>query len=234
MRRQTVDEPQLLAAVLAVPGDLEVAAVLLCGSFARGRADAVSDVDVVALVRGDRAYIRLGACQGRAVEALYTPIAYTLEAPVRRATLDGARVLYDPDGVAAAWLARLRRVFARPFRDDGAHGAYARWDLGQGLSAMEAAAAQGDGAAALYLRGAWLADLVEYVLAARGCWAPTRRRQMAALRECDERAFWIVEACLAAAPGDAAMSACRHAFEELVGAVSLPPLAVAPCWPAGP
>lgn len=222
-----LDEPTLLDAVLATPEPVEVAAVLLCGSFARGQDDDASDVDVLALVRGDRAYVRLGRDQGRAVEVLYLPVAKALAAPIRRSTLAGARILYDPAAVAAAWLARLQTEFERPYHPDAADAAYARWDLGQGLRALEASAAADDVVNARYLRGVWVGDLVAYVLASRGVWAPTRRRQLEALRTCDEAAHRLVAACLAAHTCAAVAAACRRAFGALIGPTGTAPLAEA-------
>ena len=233
MRRPMLDEAALLGAVLAVPAGVDVTAVLLCGSFARGEADGASDVDIVSLVRGERAYLRLGRLGEHAVEVLYTPIARALEAPVRRATVAGARVLYDPDGVAALWLCGLAGRFERPYSLDAARALYEPWNLGQALAALEAAAAAGDRVGVGYLRGLWLGDLVAYLLARRGVWAPARRRQLAALRQCDEAAYLEVAACLDAGAGTAAVAACRQAFGHLVGESPTPPLAEAALVPLG-
>jgi predicted nucleotidyltransferase len=234
MRRHSLDEPALLGAVLAVPGHVDVAAVLLCGSYARGEADAASDVNVVCLVRGDRAYMRIGQWQAGPVEVVYTPVAHALEAPARRATLAGARILYDPDGVAGPWLRRLAGRFGQPYRMDAAEAMHDPWDLGRRLLALETAAATGDTANIAYLRGIWLGDLVAYLLARRGRWAPARRRQLAALRQCDEYAYQEVAACLDAGGGTAAVAACRRALEDLVGEATGAPLAEASLFPLEP
>lgn len=121
----SLDETALVEAVRS--GVPDVRAVLVAGSWARGEADPSSDIDVVAVWNASERALRVGVFQGRLTEVLYLPAAALDRRPIQRATLRGARILWDPDHVAAERLARVasvlasrrRRIRPRPRTADG-------------------------------------------------------------------------------------------------------------------
>jgi len=98
---ETVVDGDALVSVVRRAGP-DVKAVILVGSWAREEAEAASDVDMVALWTRPHRAVQVGTFAERLVEILYLPVPPPTERP-RRATLRGARILYDPDGLAATW-----------------------------------------------------------------------------------------------------------------------------------
>ena len=207
-----------------------VVSVVLAGSFARGNADEGSDIDVLVLTDADQSYVQCGVWQDRYIEVDYLPVRAAGRGAVRRATLAGAKILYDPDGVARAWLDEIGTQWLEPYPISPAERAYGRWDLAQSLRTLRTLEEQKQGLALLYLRNLFVQELVEYALKNAGVWVPSPRRQLQALATADPDALHLVAEALAAKEPVALVAACEAAYRKLVG-MDMPSWAVAPILP---
>jgi hypothetical protein len=223
-------------ACLIRSGPDPIRAVVLTGSWARGEADEDSDVDLAVVWARDHRAIRVGhwvdpdGGHDRLVEAIYLPADGLDHLRARRATMAGARVLYDADGTAAAWLDRQSAVFAGPVPEAPADTAYGRFDMAQLLRNMEAEVTR-DPAVSRLLAAHFATRLMEHVFRRHGAWAPTLRRQLPRLHCLDPAAAALVSACLTAPTPQSQAAACRRAWEALADAQALPSFATAPIHP---
>lgn len=223
----------LALATLITSGADPVRAVVLTGSWARGEAGEESDVDIAVVWARNHRAIRVGRWSDpdseseRLVEAVYLPVGALDTLSVRRATMARARVLYDPDGTAAAWLSRLDAIFAGPAPEAAAETAYGRFDMAQLVRSIEAEVSR-DPAVARLLAAHFATRLMEHVFRRHGAWAPSLRRQLAALTRLDPDAAARVSSCLTAPTPEEQAAACRLAWEAHGDPSLLPPFAAAP------
>ncbi len=224
-------EASLAAARLAASAGIRAA--VLTGSWARQQADASSDVDVVVLGDGPGRALQVGWFDGHLVEVLYLAASQLSRWPVTRATMAGARPLYDPDGLAGEWLASIAERLAHP-PTWATELAYGRFELTQTLRILEWVASRGPDTLVL-LRGQFVADLTAYRLRQRGVWAPTLRRQLRAVADHDPDAHAWIAACLRAHEPADIVARCQAAWAALAGpGPGLEPLGQAPRWPLDP
>ncbi len=224
-----LDESSLVAAVRASAPD--VRAVVLAGSWARGVADASSDVDLVVVWSAPHRALQVGSLDGRLVEALYLPADRLAEVPGHRATLAGARPLYDPDGIARAWLHAVNQRLADPPAWT-TELAYSRFELTQALRTMEWIATS-DPDTLVLLRGHWVTELMTYWFRRHRIWAPTLRRQLGVLAAEDPEAHALLTGCLQAREPQNIVNRCREAWTAIVGGdgTALEPFASSPPSP---
>lgn len=224
----SLDETALVEAVRS--GVPDVRAVLVAGSWARGEADPSSDIDVVAVWNASERALRVGVFQGRLTEVLYLPAAALDRRPIQRATLRGARILWDPDHVAAERLARVASVLAKPPPPDPTQAAYGRWDLAQSLRTMAWLAGH-DPASLLLMRGRFVEELLAHVFRLESVWPPTVRRQLPVLADRRPDAYRLICACLEAVEPDAIVQRAEEAFAALVAGDPPRELGSAPLLP---
>lgn len=223
-----LDRERLVAAVLESGKHLGVVAILLVGSFARGTADSASDLDVVAFTRASDTFLQCGTWQGLFIEVFYNPLERARSAPIRRATLQGAKVLFDPEDVFTPWLSSLQARFDEPPPVSKAQLEYARWGLAHWLETMTWLASSSDRTTFWYVCSHWLDELVGYLYDAAGVWTPNIRRQLDGLDELHPNARDLIGAVQQATDPETAVAACKVAHRALVGERLLPPLLEAP------
>jgi len=212
-----------------------VRAIVLTGSLARGVADPFSDVDLVVLWEALDRCVQVGRFSHRLVEAVYLPIAPLRHDPhprPSRATMAGARILYDPDGLAAGWLAKLSPALASPPPAFSAQQAYSRFEIEQLLATITGLADE-DPDLAVLLRGYFVAEVMGYCWRRARSWPPTLRRQLPALATVHPRAHTLLRAALRATTPSEIVRRCRAVFDEIVAPADpdLPDFAAAPLWP---
>jgi predicted nucleotidyltransferase len=205
-------------------------AVILVGSWARGEANAGSDVDLVVLWAKPYRALQVGAFADRLVELVYIPIPPPSEQP-RRATLFGARILYDPDGLAEAWLSRFRSVWEEGPMSSPALAAYRRWDAEQGLRTLEWLASRGADAEAALVSRHLVEDLLLELFERHGRWPPSLHRQLTELEGIDAASAAMLRRCLTATQAGDIHQACRLAVQSLWGSLTLPAVQEAPILP---
>lgn len=227
-----LNEGQLVDVITTRAAHLPACAIILAGSFARGEAEAVSDIDVVVLTHAAGRFIQTGTFDGHPIEILYMPLEMAQTAPVTKATFQGARPLWDPEGLGAAWLLEQEAVVGRPRGVSPTDMAYVRWDLRQALDMLEYLAG-GDLATFRYTRNHWVQELVDALFAQERIWPPTVRRQMAALDQRFPALYPLVVRCLEARDAYEAVAACRRTFQAVYGETPLAPLDLAPILPMG-
>lgn len=229
MASSSLDEVALVEAIrAAAPG---VSAVILAGSWARGAADASSDVDLVVVWSAPHRALQVGSWDGRLVEAIYLPAHSLADEPVHRATLSGARPLYDPDGIARGWLEAVRRRLAHPPAWAAELG-YSRFELAQALKTMEWTALR-DPDTLVLLRGHFVTALMAYRFRQRRLWAPTLRRQLPRIASEEPDLYPLLTACLRAQQPQDIVDRCREAWTALAGdgGTALAPFTSSPPWP---
>jgi predicted nucleotidyltransferase len=205
-------------------------AVILVGSWARGEANASSDVDLVVLWARPYRALQVGAFADRLVEILYLPIPPPTEPP-RRATVRGARILYDPDSLAAAWLSRLRSAWEKGPASSSALAAYRRWEAVQGLRTLEWLASRGADAEAALVGRRLVEDLLLEVFERHGRWPPSLHRQLTELEGIDPASAAMLRRCLTATRASDIHEACRLAVQSLWGSLAVGAVGEAPILP---
>ena len=161
--------------------DLGVVGILLCGSLARGDWDEASDIDILAAVEGRGPWIQVGEWAGRDIEILYQPLDALRRHRPKRATFEGARILYDPLQQLAPILERWEKEFRAPRPASAGDAAYSRWELAHGIRMFRSPSVASDPGAWIYLRNEWVSTLMDHLFGVAEVWAPTRRRQFACL-----------------------------------------------------
>lgn len=211
-----------------------VRAIVLTGSLARGSADPFSDVDLVVLWDAAERAIQVGRHADRLVEAVYLPLADCQRRPLprpTRATMASARILFDPDGVAADWLATVAQALALP-PAFATQQAYSRFDIEQLLATMAGLAAE-DPDTVVLLRGYFVAEVMGFCFRRARSWAPTLRRQLSHLAAIHPPAHTLLTAALRATTASEIVRCCRLVVAEVVAPIApgLPDFASAPRWP---
>lgn len=167
------------------------------------------------------------------MEALYLPADHLAEVPVQRATLAGARPLYDPQGIARDWLDTVDQRLAHPPAWT-TELAYSRFDLTQTLRTMKALAMSSPDTLVL-LRGHLVTELMAYWFRQHRVWAPSLRRQLDALASTDPDVYFRLAACLQAREPQDIVDRCQAAWVAIAGPDGTPlgPFASAPRQPLG-
>lgn len=219
--------------ILDRTSDWTVLGVLLCGSFAREHDDEASDIDVVVAVQEENSAIWAGSWGGRHIEILLMPMTILAGQTPSRATLQGARILFDLDGQMQALTQRLDVLFKSPRPVPDARLAYAQWEIQHGLATLAWMARHADKLAVLDYRDAWASEVMEYLFLSRGIWPPTRRRRAAVLKTGWPGIEQDFEELLASSDPTDIAAAARRLRDRWLPPFHTPPLEEAPIleWP---
>ncbi|MGC8487531.1 MAG: hypothetical protein ACP5QO_04835 [Clostridia bacterium] len=224
---------KLLRAVQNVGCNLGLQAVLVAGSWARGQADDASDVDILAITRIGPRSVLAGLHDDQFIEVLYAPLddLDPWARPPARATFQGARVLFNPEGVGLAWVSRFETYLAGTRPPGAALLSYQVWNLRHALHALETLSRAGDPASLLYVRNRFAEELVAYLYTKAGVWIPGVRRQIDGLVRIFPESVPLVTALLLAGRSEGVAHAAQCAYARLVGEWRLSQLARAPLLP---
>jgi hypothetical protein len=224
---------EVLRVVQDVGCSLGLRAVLVAGSWARGQADEASDVDILAITHSGPRSVLAGLHDDQFIEVLYAPLndLDPRTHPPARATFQGARVLFDPEGVGLAWVSRLETYLAGARPPGAALLSYQVWNLRHALHTIDTLSRADDLVSLLYVRNRFAEELVAYLYTKAGVWIPGVRRQIDGLvRICPESVPLVTTLLLAVRPDEVAQAA-QCAYARLVAEWRLPQLARAPLLP---
>lgn len=163
---------------------------ILYGSWARGDADARSDLDLLLVREGGDAVRDARRVDGVYLDAFVSPEAALAEPDPALLRILGGRVLVERQGYGTALLARVQALYERgptPLTPDNA-AALRVWSQ----KTLERLAGADDGAddvAADYRRAYLLAQSLEDYFALRGAWCPGEKAGFAWLRTHDPIAY---------------------------------------------